>query len=98
MTEGVEVRAELHRRADDLVAPVHAVLAHSGAGVGHERLAEVAPGEDRDALVQLAPKVVHPALAHERHRRRPLGVVDVTQGSEPRRVGHSEDHGSRKLG
>ena len=31
VAEGVEVRAELHRRADDLLAPVHAVLARAPA-------------------------------------------------------------------
>ena len=98
VAEGVEVRAELHRRADDLVAPVHAVVPERRPRVGHERLAEVAPGEDRDALVQLPAEVEEPALAHERHRPRPLGVVDVAQGAELRSGGHSDDHGSRKLG
>jgi hypothetical protein len=51
-------RADLHRRGGELDGPVDLVVPQPLAAVGDERLAEVAPREHRDAVVQLATEVV----------------------------------------
>src|SRR3954468_16382405 len=62
VAERVEVRAELLRARDDLGDPVDLVLPPPAAVAvmrgGHERLAEVAPREDGNALVEDAAEVV----------------------------------------
>ena len=101
-------------RAGDLLGdPVDVVLAHAAVAVrvvggGDERLAEVAPREHGNVLVEHAAEVVQPALADERERLEALGLVDVVEHAElvarrrtarpPALVAHSDDHGVEKLG
>src|SRR3954466_9333690 len=119
MAEGVEMRPELLRGRYLLGHPVDVVVTDAAAGVGvvgggDERLAEVAPREDRDRLVEHAPEVVQPSLADLRERLEALCGVDVVEHPElvlraerrrppgrrrrRRGCGHSDDHGVWKLG
>src|SRR5213076_3247652 len=73
VAERVDVRPELHRPRHDLGHPVDAVLADRHRLVGvvrgrHERLAEVAAGEDWRLLVEDLAEVVDAALADEPER------------------------------
>jgi hypothetical protein len=101
VAQRVEVRAELLRPAHLLGDPVDAVVADPAVRVrvmrrGDERLAEVAPREHRDGLVEHAPEVVQPPLADERERLAARALVDVVEHAEL--VAGAERGGPPRLG
>jgi hypothetical protein len=86
VAERVEVGAQLLRARHLLGDPVHAVVPETVAvavvGGGHEGLAEVAPREDRNRLVEHAPEVIQTAMADEPERLTAPGLVDVVEHPE----------------
>jgi hypothetical protein len=78
VAERVEMRAELHRPRHELGDPVAAGVMRGA----DERLAEVAAGEHRHALVEHAREVEHPPLAHELERLEALARRDVVEHPE----------------